>query len=56
MNLLIKNVIGNYYGDLRLMATKNNFYLTLENYDGENKKRVSEEFALAFIKEFGDKK
>lgn len=52
MKPLIDNVISNYYGTLSLIKNKDKYFLILENYDSPSKVKVSEEFALAFIKEF----
>jgi len=54
MKQISNTAISNYYGAVAIEQTKTNkYYLTLGNYDGVNKVRISEEFALAFIKEFG---
>jgi hypothetical protein len=49
---IINSGLGNYYGEVVLRVTSKGYYLELEDYNGTNKLRVTEEFAKAFIEEF----
>ena len=49
--------VGNYYGGVGLSydADKHIFYVYIDDYNDADIKEVSDEFALAWVREFGDK-
>lgn len=51
-NLLAQSGVGNYYGEVCLVECDDKYYMTLGNWDGDDSKLVSSDFARAFIKEF----
>ena len=48
--------LSNYYGKVALYIVDGVAFLGLENYDGLNAIEVSDEFAIAFRKEFDETK
>lgn len=50
---IVTGIIGNYYGVVKLIQTKEGtYYLTLGDFEGTNKVEISAELAKALIAEF----
>ena len=53
MELVSQTMLGNYYGSIELHRFHENFFVTLNNWDDDNGRMVTKDFAEAFIREFG---
>ena len=53
MVLASQVMLGNYYGEIELHRFHDNYFITLNNWDNDNGRMVTKEFADAFIREFG---
>lgn len=53
MQLVSQVMLGNYYGEIELHRFHDNYFITLNNWDHDNGRLVTKEFAEAFMREFG---